>query len=140
MAYPWIVAAPQKDPASRRYYFSSIADRFLYLGVKVFAPDAGMVGFLVLSVRNDRMIVLYSYFDPPDAPSIAAADDSHALAMDVNSLSLYDEHLVRSVSKLRCPRWSTRPVSRGFFLSKSLAHIPAGERRLHGGDGDFAFY
>jgi hypothetical protein len=140
MTYPWIVAAPQKDPVSRRYYFSSIAARFSYLGVKVSAPDAGLVGFLLLNVRNDRMAVLYSYFDPPDGPSIATAAVSHALAMDVNTLSLYDERLVESVSGLNCPRWSIRPVSRGFFLSKSLAHIPSGERRLHGGDGDFAFY
>jgi len=140
MTYPWIVSAPQKDSASRRYYFSSISVRFFYLGVKVFEPDNGMVGFLMLSVRNDRMNVVYSHFERQHAASIAAAAVYHALAMDVSTLRLYDEQLVKSVSQLRCPSWSTKSISRGFFLSKAFADIPLAECRLHGGDGDFAFY
>jgi hypothetical protein len=140
MTYPWIVSAPQKDSASRRYFFSSISTRFFYLGLKVFEHNAGMVGFLMLSVRNDRMRVVYSHFESRHAPSIAAAAVYHALAMDVSTLSLYDEQLVKSVSGLRCPCWSTRSISRGFFLSKAFADSPLADCRLHGGDGDFAFY
>ena len=140
MTYPWIVSAPQKDSASRRYYFSSISARFFYLGVKVFEQGNGMVGFLMLSVRNDRMSVVYSHFESRHAASIAAAAVYHALAMDVSTLRLYDEKLVESVSQLRCPSWSTQSISRGFFLSKAFADIPLADCRLHGGDGDFAFY
>jgi hypothetical protein len=140
MTYPWIVSAPQKDSASRRYFFSSISARFFYLGVKVFEQGNGMVGFLMLSVRNDRMSVVYSHFESRHAASIAAAAVYHALAMDVSTLRLYDEKLVESVSQLRCPGWSTQSISRGFFLSKAFADIPLADCRLHGGDGDFAFY
>ena len=140
MTYPWIVSAPQKDSASRRYYFSSISVRFFYLGVKVFEQDNGMVGFLILSVRNDRMSVVYSHFERQHAASIAAAAVYHALAMDVSTLRLYDEQLVKIFSQLRCPSWSTKSISRGFFLSKAFADIPLADCRLHGGDGDFAFY
>jgi len=140
MTCPWIVSAPQKDPASRRYFFSSISARFFYLGVKVFAPDNGMVGFLMLKVRDDRMSVVYAHFEGRHAASVAAAAVYHALAMDVSILSLYDERLVKSVAGLRCPCWSTRSVSRGFFLSKAFAGVPPAGCRLHGGDGDFAFY
>jgi hypothetical protein len=140
MTYPWIVSAPQKDSASRRYYFSSISARFFYLGVKVFEQGNGMVGFLMLSVRNDRMSVVYSHFERRHAASNAAAAVYHALAMDVRSLRLYDEQLVESVSQLRCPSWSTKSISRGFFLSKAFADSPLAASRLHGGDGDFAFY
>jgi hypothetical protein len=140
MTYPWIVSAPQKDSASRRYFFSSISARFFFLGVKVFEQHNGMIGFLMLSVRNDRMRVVYSHFEDRHAPSIAAAAVYHALAMDVSILSLYDERLVKSVSGLRCPFWSTQSMSRGFFLSKAFADFPLADCRLHGGDGDFAFY
>jgi hypothetical protein len=140
MTYPWIVSAPQKDSASRRYYFSSISARFFYLGVKVFEQNNGLIGFLMLSIRNDRMSVVYSHFESRHAPSIAAAAVCHALAMDVSTLRLYDEQLVKSVSQLRCPSWSTKSISRGFFLSKAFADIPLTDCRLHGGDGDFAFY
>jgi hypothetical protein len=64
----------------------------------------------------------------------------HTLAMDVSTLSLYDEQLVASFSELGCPCWSAKAVSRGFSLSKALADIPLTNYRLHGGDGDLAFY
>lgn len=140
MTYPWIVSAPRKDSAGDRYFFSSIAARFHYLGIKVYEQNHGMVGFLMLSVRNDRMSVLYSHFENRHAPSIAAAAACHALAMDVSTLRLYDEQLVKSFSALRCPAWSAQSISRGFFLSNSFADNPLASCRLQGGDGDFAFY
>jgi GNAT superfamily N-acetyltransferase len=140
MGFPWILSAPSKDAASRRYFFSSLSERFLFLGVKVFQKNEGMIGFFILSVRQDRMQVVYSYFDNRNASSITAAAVYHALAMDVHTLSLYDERLIKSVSDLHGPYWSTRAVSRGFFLSRAFADMPLGDYRLHGGDGDFAFY
>ncbi len=140
MNYPWMLSAPLKDSASRRYYFSSRSDRFLFLGVKVFEQNSGMVGFFILKVRDDQMSVVYSYFDSQHASSITTAVVYHTLAMDVSTLSLYDEQLVASFSELRCPYWSTKAVSRGFFLSKAFADIPLRDYRLHGGDGDLAFY
>jgi len=140
MNYPWMLSAPLKDSASRRYYFSSRSDRFLFLGVKVFEQNSGMIGFFILKVRDDRMSVVFSYFDKRHAASITAAVVYHTLAMDVSTLSLYDEQLVAGFSELRCPYWSVKAVSRGFFVSKAFADIPLGDYRLQGGDGDLAFY
>ncbi len=140
MMYPWILSAPLKDSAGKRYYFSSRSERFYYLGVKVFENNNEMVGFFMLKVRDDRMSVVYSYFESHHALSVTAAVVYHTLAMDVSILSLYDEQLVASFSELRCPYWSAKAVSRGFSLSKALADIPLTDYRLHGGDGDLAFY
>jgi hypothetical protein len=140
MRYPWILSAPLEDSASRRYYFSSTASRFLYLGVKVFDQDLGMVGFFILKVRDDRIAVLYSYFESRHALSIIAAVVHHTFAMDVATLSLFDDRLVASFAELGCPCWSVKAVSRGFYLSKAFADIPLADYRFHGGDGDLAFY
>lgn len=140
MMYPWILSAPLKDSAGKRYYFSSRADRFFYLGVKVFERKNEMAGFVMLKVRDDRMSVVYSYFESGHALSMTAAVVYHALAMDVRALSLYDEQLVAGFSELGCPHWSARTVSRGFSLSTALADIPLANCRIHGGDGDLAFY
>jgi hypothetical protein len=140
MNNPWILSAPLKDSASKRYYFSSRADRFSYLGVKVFEQRTEMIGFFMLKVRDDRMSVVYSYFESRHAAAITAAALHHALAMDVDILSLYDAQLVASFSKLRCPCWSVKKNTRGFSLSKAFAGIPLADYRLHGGDGDLAFY
>lgn len=140
MNNPWILSAPLKDSASKRYYFSSRADRFSYLAVKVFEHHNEMIGFFLLKVRDDRMSVVYSYFESRHAASITAAVFHHALAMDVSALSLFDEQLVAAFSKLHCPCWSANKKSRGFSLSKAFADIPLSSYRLHGGDGDLAFY
>ncbi len=140
MSYPWILSAPRNESAGKRYYFSSRADRFFYLAVKVFEHPDGMVGFFLLKVRDDRMSVIFSYFDRRHALSIAAAAVLHAFKMDVRVLSFYDERLVERFSELDCPHWSVKRVSRGFSLSKALADVPLADCRLHGGDGDLAFY
>jgi hypothetical protein len=140
MRYPWIVSAPLKDLTSRRYYFSSRSDRFSYLGVKVFEQDKGMIGFFLLKVRDDRMSVEYCFFDNRDAKSVTAAVIYQAVAMRVSALILYDHRLVECYSELRAPHWSTKSVSRDFYLSKALADLPLAGYRLHAGDGDLAFY
>jgi hypothetical protein len=140
MNNPWILAAPFKDSAGQKYYFSSRAGRFSYLGVKVFKNQTEMVGFFLLKLRDDRMSVEYSFFESRHAAAIAAAAFHHALASEVSILSLYDEQLVAGFSALRCPCWSADKKSRGFSLSKAFADISLANSRLQGGDGDLAFY
>jgi hypothetical protein len=140
MNNPWIISAPHKDAVSKRYYFSSRANRFLYLGVKVFENQSEMIGFFLLKVRDDRMSVLYSYCASRHAAAVTAAVFHQALAMKVRNLSLFDEQLVAGFSALGCPCWSAKKKSRGFSLSKALADIPLSNYRLQGGDGDLAFY
>ena len=140
MNNPWVLSTPFKDATAKRYYFSSRAGRFYYLGVKVFTHPGEMIGFFLLKVRDDRMSVVYAYFDPRHAASITAAACLHALAMDVSILSLYDEQLASSFSGLGCPCWSVKKNSREFSLSKKFADIPLANCRLQGGDGDLAFY
>jgi hypothetical protein len=140
MTWPWVLSAPQKDSAGRRYYFSSSCRRFGTLGVKVLDPSGRMAGFVLLGVRNERLSVRFAYYDRTDAPAVAAAIVHHALAVDARRLRLYDEHLIGPVARLRPPGWSTRPVSEGFYLSPTLARVAAAGGRLQGGDGDLAFY
>jgi hypothetical protein len=140
MNNPWIISAPHKDAMSKRYYFSSRASRFIYLGVKVFENQSEMIGFFLLKVRDDRMSVLYSYCASRHAAAVTAVVFHQALAMNVRILSLFDEQLVAGFSALGCPCWSAKKKSRGFALSKALADIPLSNYRLQGGDGDLAFY
>lgn len=140
MNNPWILSAPCKDAAGTKYYFSSRAGRFWYLGVKVFKQQNEMMGFLLLKVRDDRMSVVYSFFESRHAASMTAAIFHLALAMDVSIVSLYDEQLAASFSELRFPCWSAKKKSREFALSKAFGDISLTNCRLQGGDGDLAFY
>ena len=140
MNNPWILSAPFKDAAGTKYYFSSRAGRFCYLGIKVFEQQNEMIGFFLLKVRDDRMSVVYSYYESRHAASVTAAAFRLALAMDVSILSLYDEQLAASFSGLRIPCWSAKKKSRAFSLSKAFGDISLTNCRLQGGDGDLAFY
>jgi hypothetical protein len=140
MTSPWVLSAPQKDAVGRRHYFSSACARFAYLGLKVFDPGGRMAGFVLLGVRDERMRVLFAYYDRSDAAVVAAAIVRYALAVDARCLRLYDDHLAGPVARLRPPGWSTRSISEEFFLSRALERAAAAGRRLQGGDGDLAFY
>ena len=140
MNNPWIIPTPRKDLVSQKYYFSSRADRFLYLGVKVYQRQSELIGFILLKVRDKQMSVVYSYFNGRHAVSLAAAAVEQAQSMDVNILSLHGERLIAGFAKLGCPCWSVKKKNRGFSLSKTFADIPLGDYRLQGGDGDLAFY
>ena len=140
MNYPWILSAPLKDSIGRRYFFSSRADRFYYLGVKVFDQQKKMAGFFLAKVRDDRMTIVFSFFEHRHAHLVAAAAVYNALKMNVSILGLHDAQLAAGFAELRCPYWSTRRISRGFSLSTSLADTHLADCRLHGGDGDLAFY
>ena len=140
MNSPWILSAPLKDAASKKYFFSSRADRFSYLAIKVFEHPTEMIGFFLLKVRNDRMSIVYAHFENRHAASITAAAFHHALAMNMSILSLYDKRLIASFPELGCPCWSAKKKSREFSLSKAFADMPLENSRLQGGDGDLAFY
>ena len=140
MNNPWILSAPLKDSLSKRYYFSLRASRFFYLGVKVFEQNNEMIGFFLLKVRDDRMSIVYSYYDSRHAEPVAAAAIQQALAMEVSILSLYDQRLIDGFAKLGCPCWSVKKKSRGFSVSTAIEGIRQTNYRLHAGDGDLAFY
>ena len=132
--------APLKDSTGSRYFFSSRADRFFYLGVKVFDRNKEMAGFFLAKVRDDQMSIVFAYFNHRHARAMAAAVFFHALKMNVGVLSFDDDRLAAGFTELDCPCRSIKRRSRGFSLSKTLADIPPTEYRLHGGDGDLAFY
>jgi hypothetical protein len=99
-----------------------------------------MIGFLLLKIRDDRMSVVYAYFESRHAELITGAVLHHALEMEANVLSLYDEQLAASFTRLGCPCWTARKKTRGFSLSRAFAKLPLANCRLQGGDGDLAFY
>ena len=109
MTYPWILSAPLKDTASTKFYFSSIAARFYYLGVKVFKQGKGLIGFFMLKVRDDRLSLLYSYFENAHAAAVSTAVVHHAKAMGADRLSLYDHRLVTRIGQIRGPIGPAKP-------------------------------
>ena len=134
------MTAPQKDTASEKFYFSSLAARFFYLGVKVFKQDVGLIGFFLLKVRNHHLSLIFSYFNDDQADAMAAALIHQASAIIVERVTIYDPRLVDSVKELEGSEWSGKKVSRGFMLTKPFAAKNWVDCRLQGGDGDLAFY
>ena len=140
MTYPWVLTAPRKDNASRKYYFSSVAKRFFYLGVKVFDGNERFIGFFILKVRNAKASLIFSYFGDQHAETIAAAAMDHARLLGAVQLTLYGNRMVKSVRELVSPDASKKSITRGFLLTRPFADKAWSDCRLQGGDGDLAFY
>jgi hypothetical protein len=140
MTYPWVLSAPLKDMAGKRYYFSSVADRFYYLAVKVFAERTGLIGFFMLKVRDRKTSLVFSYFEDTAVDALLAAVVHHARAMEADVLGLHEARMAARFRETGEPAGSAKPVSRGFLLTKLFADKGWADCRLQGGDGDLAFY
>jgi hypothetical protein len=140
MTYPWVLSAPLKDIAGRKYYFSSVANRFDYLAVKVFTEGDELIGFFVLKVRDRKTSLIFSYFEDAAVDALLAAVMHHARAMEVDVLGLYEARMAARLATAGGGPGSVKPVSRGFLLTKPFADKAWGNCRLQGGDGDLAFY
>jgi hypothetical protein len=140
MTYPWVLSAPLKDMAGKKYYFSSVANRFDYLAVKVFKESAELIGFFVLKVRNRKASLIFSYFEDAAVDALLAAVMHHARAMEVDVLGLHEARMAARLGPAGGGPGSVKPVSRGFLLTKPFAEKAWADCRLQGGDGDLAFY
>ena len=139
MTYPWVLSAPLKDITGKRYYFSSVANRFYYLAVKVFAEGTGLIGFFMLKVRDRMTSVVFSYFEDAAVDALLAAVVHHARALDADVLGLHEARMAARFREAG-EAGSAKPVSRGFLLAKPFADKGCSDGRLQGGDGDLAFY
>lgn len=140
MTYPWVLSAPLRDIAGEKYYFSSAANRFDYLAVKVFRGGDELIGFFMLKVRDRKASLIFSYFEDAAVDALLAAVMHHARAMEVDVLGLHEARMAARLGTAGGGPGSVKPVSRGFLLTKPFADKAWADCRLQGGDGDLAFY
>ena len=137
--YPWVLSAPLNDKTSAGYYFSSVSNRFLFLNIKIFNANDVMIGFLILQLRDNRLIIPYCYFDEYSIDYILKVIGLHIIKLNVYTFSTFNQDLIENLSKIKFPVFYTGNISRLCITSKKYKDIDFKNYHLQDGDGDRVF-
>ena len=136
LKYPWILEGNWGDHDSRRYYFSSVAKRFIYHCVQLFDASDRMVGFLILSVRNDHLTVPYYYGEQDRQKDIVKFLINYMRDLEVNMITIFHTELSETLKSLRSPFLFKKKILRPYLCPKVLDITGL---NFQDGDGDSVF-
>lgn len=141
LRYPWVISAPFNDRTKERLFFSSTAGRFMYQAFKVFSDDARLIGFVILSIRDDRMTTPYVYTTEIEREKklVVQAMALHAAALNVKKIKTYHPVFKSELAATGLPIKAEKEVIKNAFFGHRFH--PEAIRGLHiqDGDGDNAF-
>lgn len=139
--YPWLLTDPQDDPYADRYHFSSIVESFNH-EIYVLNPEKGTDACLIcVTLRKGNMKVPYCLGIEGNEDILCSFFNWFLIKNNVNTLTLFNEMLVRSLSPLRSRFFSIRPFRRHYIINKQFEGKMGllDELLIHDGDGDAIF-
>jgi len=136
LKYPWILEGKYGDHDSRRYYFSSVAKRFIYQCIQFYDTRDRMVGFLILSVRNGHLTVPYYYGEKERCEDIVKFLINRMRDLEVNMITIFHSELSETMKILRSPLLFKKKILRPYLCPKALDITGL---KFQDGDGDSVF-
>jgi GNAT superfamily N-acetyltransferase len=138
-SYPWLVESPATEE-SKRYHFSSVADKFLNTNVKIKEGNR-TVGYLLLTIRDSHLKVPYAYFEPEITKDVVQYIYGIMMSEKLNMLTIFHKDIVDHISSHSTPFIYQRHIRRRYIISKALdSHFSGRERlEIQDGDADCAF-
>jgi len=131
---PWILEkSPDKE--SKKYYFSSVSNRFFYKIITV-KDSKGMTGFALICIRNRTMSVPYVFSENYD--TIAGILVNYMVGLKCDMITVFHTELARAMKKISFPFLFKKEILKYYLISKSLEFIDG--LKFQDGDGDCAFY
>ncbi|MEM7373067.1 MAG: GNAT family N-acetyltransferase [Bacteroidota bacterium] len=138
--HPWVLSAPAKDEPAQRYYFTSVANRFDFLAMRVYGPENRLAAVLIFAIRDTHLKLPYAYFSEADSELVLKVILHHMLQMRLDMLTVYHPVLTQAIRQYSTPFYLTRPFSRHYLISTRFeAGLRTHARTLQDGDGDCAF-
>jgi hypothetical protein len=137
--YPWLKESQPTDE-SRRYHFSSVADRFKNLCYKLTDKEE-IKGYIHFTIRNNHLKIPYAYFEPEYVPDIVQYIYQIMQEYKLNMLTVFHPTLVALFKSNTTPFIYKRAIGRNYIITKALdAHFSGKEKLIiQDGDADCAF-
>jgi GNAT superfamily N-acetyltransferase len=135
--YPTSLATPLEDTIGKRYYFSTKADRYEYLYLKVYKENNELVAVMLMNVEGAGLKLLY-YFTKSERFVKPVFDILllHAIKMKTEIITSYDPRFVDYMVKSSgFPTLLKRKQPRKSFLNKQLWTFEIGGYLIYDGDG-----
>jgi len=138
--YPWIKTG-KPDYDSKRYFFSSVADRFEFQHWKLRDANGNMVAYLLVAVRNKNLKVPYAYFNEQHTAQVANFIISLMLAEKLDMLTTFHPLLAPYFLKNQSPFIWVKPMRKNYYAGKEMGDVlrTGTDPNFEDGDGDQAF-
>ncbi len=139
ISYPWILSSPVKDITDSKYFFRSMAERFLFLNIKILDSDDNMVAFVIFKLRNNRLSIPYVYCK--DNRYDAVLDLAGLIMIDSGAeiLIINDEKLLNYLPDSHFPILYKKINTYRFLITDKYKDIDFSKYCIHDGDGDNVF-
>lgn len=138
LSNPWIIQGSKEDFNSKRYYFSSLNERFFQQIVQFSNEDGKILAMLILNIREKNLTVPYVFSENVCIDSVSKFLINTMLELKLNMLTTFNEELIHSLKKSKTPFYFLKVIKKPYLISKKFDFVT--ELRFQDGDGDCAFY
>lgn len=135
--HPWILVGVDGDYDADRYYFSSVDRQFFYQCVKFKNDQGEMVGFCMLSVRNEHLTIPYCYILPSYVDELRHFIIGTLLHFNLSTFTVFHPLLVQAFKASSAPFFHSRSIQRPYLISKDIFELD--KDSFQDGDGDSIF-
>ncbi len=140
LSYPWIVEASAATSESKKYHFSSIAQRFAFAPVKCYNSDDKLVAFLMFALRDNALKVPYCYLHDDYLHEVKSCIEDHILKWRISTCTLFHPKLVKLIGQSSTLALTKKPMRRHYIISKVFKDFSADQDyQIQDGDADCAF-
>ena len=142
LKYPWVIekaeASPEIITESGAYYFSTIADRFKYINLKIIKTGK-TIGLIMMRERDRQFTIPYIFADNSELPGISSIILRFLIEQKATTITIFNSNLRESIIALNPPFLTTRTINKDFSICKEISTLVNSEKVLQDGDGDFVF-
>ena len=138
LQYPWLKASLPTGE-SKRYHFSSVADRFENICFKLI--DKGLMsGYLHFTIRDNHLKLPYAYFEAAYLPDIIQHVYRIMDQFKLNMFTVFHPDIVEYLYSHDTPFIYKRSIPRHYIITKSLGtHFRNADIDIQDGDADCVF-
>ena len=137
--YPWIISA-QPDEMSRKYHFSSVAEMFEFIPVKLKNKQGKLIAFLLFARRDHSLKIPYSYYDHEEVTLVLDCIRWHLESWQIKTCTIFHPGLVEGFQKSGYPALYRKTVKRHYIISRVFDQFSAYDvYEIQDGDADCAF-
>lgn len=130
---PWI--SKTDDHWLKAYPFSSYAREFQYFTLKIL-DGKELLGFMVCLLRDGHLKTVFNHLNEASYEMAADYLKQLALAHHVQTLTVFDQHLVKALKAGRSPFVFHKKMSQFIYASFPVSCTA---KKVQDGDGDFIF-
>ncbi|MFH2141008.1 MAG: hypothetical protein ABIJ97_01200, partial [Bacteroidota bacterium] len=139
--YPWLKPEKEDNGEAKKYEFSSIADSFKLVNLKIKNNEGKLLAFIMLHLRDKQMQIPYIYCLNNEMESAVNAIYYSMLKYRLRTVSIFQPQFASYISKNSSPFFKKRQMKKSFLITEKLKkHLENIEDiQFQDGDGDSAF-